>query len=252
MTARPAQLSEIVPLRAQYREEMNCQVIHDSIHFRPGWTREFMLELDGAPSGYGSLAVDGPWRDAPALYEFYVRREHRMRLFDLFAELLSVSDPKMIETQSNARMLSVMLHTFARNVRAEAILFEDAFQTTYAPERAGFRATTPEDYDLLEKKGLDAGPGWLVTMNGDIAGSGGILYHYNPPYGDIYMSIAEPFRGRGLGAYLVQELKAVCRAGGKVPAARCNVDNLPSRKTLQKSGFTPCGNILAGDLPGSK
>jgi hypothetical protein len=48
-----------------------------------------------------------------------------------------------------------------------------------------------------------------------------------------------------LGAYLVQELKAVC----SLPAAPCNVQNLPSRKTLQKAGFVPCGNIVVGDLP---
>jgi GNAT superfamily N-acetyltransferase len=63
------------------------------------------------------------------------------------------------------------------------------------------------------------------------------------------MKIAEPFQRRGLGAYLVQQLKAACRANGRIPAARCNVQNLASRKTLQRAGFVPCGNILAGDLP---
>ena len=89
----------------------------------------------------------------------------------------------------------------------------------------------------------------MVTMNGEIAGAGGVLYHYNRPYGDLYMKIGERFRRKGLGAYLVQELKTVCRTQGSVPAARCNVENLPSRRTLQKSGFIPCGNIVAGDLP---
>src|ERR1700730_12987486 len=79
ITARVSQLSEIAPLREQYRQEMNCQIIHDSIHGRPGWTREYALALDGATIGYGSLAVNGPWRDRHALYEFYVQREHRMR-----------------------------------------------------------------------------------------------------------------------------------------------------------------------------
>jgi RimJ/RimL family protein N-acetyltransferase len=95
---------------------------------------------------------------------------------------------------------------------------------------------------------LDDAAGWVVTLNGEIAGAGGVLYHYNRPYGDIYMKIAEPFRGRGLGAYLVQELKTACRAGGSVPAARCNIGNLASRRTLQKAGFVPCGNLVTGDL----
>jgi GNAT superfamily N-acetyltransferase len=38
-----------------------------------------------------------------------------------------------------------------------------------------------------------------------------LFFHYNPPYGDVYMEVAEPFRRRGLGAYLVQELKRIVR-----------------------------------------
>ena len=249
VSARPSDISEIIPLRERYREEMSCQIIHDSIHGRPGWTREYALELDGALVGYGSVAVAGPWSDNPALYELYVERQHRMRAFDLFAGLLPLCGAKIIETQSNARMLTVMLHTFTTNVRAEAIVFEDSFQTSYKPAGAGFRASTPEDAESLRRQNLDDGAGWVVTMDGVIAGAGGVLYHYNRPYGDIYMAIAEPFRRLGLGAYLVQELKALCRARGGTPAARCNVTNLPSRRTLQKAGLTPCGNIIVGDLP---
>ena len=246
---RVSQLSEIASLREQYRKEMNCQIIHDSIHGRPGWTREYVLEEDGTPMGYGSVAVDGPWHDKPALYEFYVQGEHRMRVFDLFATLLAACGVKTIETQSNDRMLTMMLHTFARNLRAESILFEDAFQTSHEPVGASFRAATADDTEALRRQDLDDRAGWVVILNGEVAGAGGVLYHYNRPYGDVYMKIAEPFRRKRLGAYLVQELKAVCRAGGSVPAARCNVRNLASRKTLQKAGFVPCGNIVVGDLP---
>jgi GNAT superfamily N-acetyltransferase len=85
-------------------------------------------------------------------------------------------------------------------------------------------------------------------MEDEIVGTGGILYHYNRPYGDIYMAIAEPFRRRGLGAFLVQELKRICYEQGSVPAARCNVNNTASQLTLQKAGFVPCGNIVTGTL----
>lgn len=240
IAARISELNEIAPLRELYRGEMDCQIIHDSIHVRPGWTREYALELDDALVGYGSVAIAGPWRENPALYEFYVQPEYRGRIFDLFEGLLAICGAMMIETQTNDRMLTPMLHTFASNIIAEKILFEDSFRTSYAPEGAGFGAAMPDE--------ADATPKWLVTFEGEIAGTGGVLYHYNRPYGDIYMEIFEPFRRKGLGAYLVQELKAVCRAEGTVPAARCNVGNLPSRKTLQKAGFVPCGNLITGDL----
>jgi len=248
LIVRPSDLTAIAPMRERYRAEMNCQIIHDSIHVRAGWTREFILEIDDDAAGYGSVAVGGPWREKHALYEFFVEREHRSRVFDLFEALLAECGAKAIETQSNDRLLTVMLHTFARDVRAESILFEDAFETALHPAGVEFRAATAADIEALTERDLSEEAGWLVTMNGEIAGAGDVLWHYNPPYGDVYMAIAEPFRGRGLGAYLVQELKRVCRERGGVPAARCNVANHASRKTLQKAGFVPCGNLLAGDL----
>lgn len=245
----PVPPNEIEFLREQYRQEMNCQIVHDSIHSRPGWTREFAFYIDEAAVGYGSLAVDGPWHDAPTLYEFHVSPAHRARSFELFEQLLERCGAKRIETQTNDRTLTVMLHTYAKTIRAESILFEDGFQTQSTPPGAGFRAATDPDRDSLRVLDLDEGAAWVITSNGAIAGAGGVLYHYNPPYGDIYMKVAEAFRRRGFGAYLVQQLKGVCRAGGKVPGARCNVENRASRRTLQSAGFVPCGNVITGDLP---
>lgn len=190
----------------------------------------------------------GPWREKPALYEFYIEPEYRMRTFEAFTSLLPVCGAKVIETQSNDHLLTVMLHVFAQNARAESILFEDGFQTSLCPRGAGFRAVTASDSGVLERLELDDGAGWVATMNEEIAGAGGVLYHYNRPYGDVYMKIAEPFRRLGLGAYLVQELKAACRNGGSVPGARCNINNLASRSTLQKAGFVPCGALIVGEL----
>jgi len=239
---------QISSLREEYREEMQCQIIHDSIHERPGWSVEYVLEMDGAAVGYGSVAIGGPWRTAHSLYEFYVTRSSRRHVFDLFAALRVQSEVGKIETQTNDPFLSVMLHTFAENVHAESILFEDQFETRLQPEGAGFRPREDPDVEVLNAFALDDTAGWVVTLNGSIAGAGGILYHYNRPYGDIYMKIAEPFQGKGLGAYLVQELKRACRTGGSIPAARCNISNLASRRTLQKAGFIPCGNLVSADF----
>ena len=62
------------------------------------------------------------------------------------------------------------------------------------------------------------------------------------------METKGPFRRRGFGTFLVQELKRVCREHGHIPAARCNPGNVASRRTLQRAGFVPCGHILSGDV----
>ena len=83
-----ASLKDIQPMRETYRREMNCQIIHDSIHARPGWTAEYLLVSGGSPVGYGSIAIAGPWKDNPALYEFFVLPEWRTQMFALFEALL--------------------------------------------------------------------------------------------------------------------------------------------------------------------
>jgi GNAT superfamily N-acetyltransferase len=230
--------------RDMYRLEMSCQIIHDSIHDRAGWTREYLLAVAGKTVGYGSVAVAGPWTGKPTVYEFYVAPNHRLRMFDLFRALLATSAADSIEVQSNDTLATVMLHTFASPVTSESILFHDKLLTSHAPSAAIFREPTASeapDVAAVDRK-------WhgVIEVEGEVAATGGILFHYNRPFGDIFMEVAEPFRRRGYGSFLVQELKRVCYEGGHVPAARCNTDNVASQRTLQKAGFVPCGHILTG------
>src|SRR5262249_47623409 len=84
MEARQVELRDIEGLRDIYRLEMSCQIILDSVHPRPGWSKEYLLIEGGTKVGYGSLAVGGPWREKPTLYEFFVLPQNRSRVFDLF------------------------------------------------------------------------------------------------------------------------------------------------------------------------
>jgi len=246
LSVKQTAFEEIKPWRDLYRQEMNCQIIHDSIHCRPGWTVEYFLRAGGAPAGYGSVAVAGPWKERPTIYEFYVLPHCRSSLFDLFSALLSASGAGRIETQSNDSILTAMLHTFAHDVVSESILFHDKLTTALAPAGAFFRRAVASDDPKMPADQLCSHG--VVEVGGAVAGKGGILFHYNRPYGDIYMEVAEPFRRRGLGSYLVQELKRVCYEQGNIPSARCNPKNIASRKTLQKAGFVPCGHILTSSV----
>jgi GNAT superfamily N-acetyltransferase len=246
LSANAAILGDVLPWRDMYRLEMSCQIVHDSIHSRPGWTQEYLLSTGDTPVGYGSVAVGGPWKDQPTVYEFYVLPHHRLHAFELFRTLLAASDAIMINVQTNDPLITVMLHTFAHHVTCESILFHDKLSTALSPAGAAFRCATSSDTPDVPKDQLR----WhgVVDVEGKVAATGGILFHYNRPYGDIYMEVAESFRRRGLGSFLVQELKRVCYEGGNVPAARCSPANIASQRTLQKAGFVPCGNILNGSV----
>src|SRR5262245_6626142 len=193
------ELREIEGMRDMYRHEMNCQVIHDSIHVRPGWTHEYLITEGGAKVGYGSVAVAGPWQGKPTAYEYFLLPQHRRRLFDAFVAFLTASGATEIETQSNDVLLTVMLHSFAPTVASESILFHDELTTAHTMPDAVFRRATPEDAGQIAEQKLDPGAGWLVVVGGVVAVAGDILFHYNRPYGDIYMAVGESFRRRGIG-----------------------------------------------------
>lgn len=227
-------------LRDLYRQEMNCQIVHDSYH-RRGFTTPYMISVKGKTAGYGTV-TNGSHRAVPAgtLSEAYILPSHRDLAVPIFHELLSASRAHRIEAQTNDTFLLLMLYDFATEITSETILFHDSHTTNLVLPNSVFRRATDADTDL------PGGGDWILEVSGTIVGAGGFLTHYNPPYGDIYMEVAELYRCRGYGSYLVQELKKVCYEAGRRPAARCNAENIASRKTLEKAGLLPCARILVG------
>ena len=237
---------EILSFRERYRREMSCQVVHDSIHRRAGWMLIYRLALDGAPAGFGSVAVGGPWQDKPTLLEFYVLPESRWRAFELFEALLAASGAELVEMQSNDALFAVMLHTYAGQIASEKIVFHDQLTTSLPACGAALRRVTSAEETQAHIEQRQGGIECVLELDGQVIGQGGVLFHYNRPYGDIYMEVAEPFRRRGLGSFLVQELKRVAYDLGAVPCARCSPANIASRRTLQKAGFVPFAHMLTG------
>ena len=248
-TATPTSPNAVLPLRVDYRREMNCQIVHDSLHRRAGWTNTYALSLDETPAGFGSVAVGGPWTGKPTICEFYVLPAHRGHAFKLFETFLDASGARLMEIQSNDALMAVMLHTYARDVRSEKIVFRDGVTTALVSKGAILQQVTPDEETQVALAQRQGGTEWRLQMDEETVATGGILFHYNEPYGDIYMEVVERFRRRGLGAFLVQELKRVAYAVGSIPGARCDSDNVASRMTLQKAGFAPYAHILSARIP---
>src|SRR6185295_12435277 len=95
--ARLSTVEEVLPLRVRQRDEMACQIVHDSIHSRPGWTLTYLLECGGTTAGFGGVAIAGPSTDNPTIFEFYVLPEHRLAAFDLFEAFVAASGSRLME-----------------------------------------------------------------------------------------------------------------------------------------------------------
>jgi len=242
----PASHREVQPLRDRYREEMNCQIVHDSWHQR-GFLQSYRLSLAGRVVGYGSVGGVG---DEPKdlVKEFFLEPDDRGASQALFRALVAASGAKRIESQTNDRLLTLMLLDSVETVERDRILFEDAVTTSHVLADARFRPIGPEERDSVFTHEVEPVGDWVIEQEGEIAATGGLTFHYNPPYSDIYMEVAAPLRGRGLGTFLVQELKRVSHEMGKTPAARCSASNVASRRTLQRAGMAPCAWIIGGSI----
>ncbi len=245
---RPATAPEILPLRTRLRDEVRGQIVHDSIHRRPGWTSSFLLHVGGAAVGFGSVAIDGPWNGRPTAIEFYVVPEHRHGTFAMFESFLGASGAKFLAVQSNLPLLTEVAFRHGKEMTSEKVVFRDGVTTSHAAGGARMRRLTSEE-DLREAIERRQGGGeWVLELEGTVAATGGILFHYNVPYGDVYMEVVESFRRAGVGTFLVQELKRACYELGAIPCARCSPDNTASIRTLQRAGFVPVAHILVGAI----
>lgn len=239
-------LAAILTWREEYRREMGCQIVHDSYHAR-GFADSYLLRIDGRDVGYGSVAGN-PRGPRETVKEFYVRPAFRGEALPLFRQLATVAGARWIEAQTNDLLLSLMLFDCATELASETILFADGGTTTHALSGAALRPVTDADLPAIFPHSREPIGDWGLEVEGTIVATGGLLFHYNPPYGDIYMEVATPHQRRGYGTYLVQELKRICYENGNVPAARCHQDNVSSRRTLQRAGMLPCARIVRGRL----
>jgi GNAT superfamily N-acetyltransferase len=239
-----ALVNEITPLRELYRKEMNCQIRHDSYAQR-GFSDAYLIRARDRIAGYALVANR---HNPDTVHEFYLIPAHRAAALPMFRQLLEVSRASKIVAQTNDRLMLLMLYDCGQNITSDTIMFEDALTTHLACPAGIFRQVTAADQErMFEHKGEPVGD-WMIESDGVPVATGGALFHYNPPYGDLYMEVAEPYRRRGFGSYLLQELKRICYEMGKIPAARCNVANIASRRTLQKAGLLPCARLLVGEV----
>jgi len=241
---RKTEFGEIEPLRGLYRQEANCQIVRDSILSRK-LADPYLILVDGKVAGYA-----GVWNkyDPGRVMEFYALPCVRAQALPMFRELLATSHATEIEAQTNCPLQLLMLYDCARDIKAETVLFTDGFTTGLPCPNGTFRKLPPEEQSKVFAHRAEPVGDWAIETNGEVVATGGALYHYNPPYGDIYMEVAEHSRKMGFGSYLVQELKRVTYEVGKRPSARCDVTNVASRRTLQKAGFLPCAHILVGTV----
>ncbi|MES1219740.1 MAG: GNAT family N-acetyltransferase, partial [Bacteroidota bacterium] len=211
-------LKEIQPFRVLFLHENNFQFTYDKCH-RYGWADTYTFTLDDVKIGYGSVWGKEKREDRDSIFEFYIIPPYIGLANKFFKEFHRVSGTSFIECQSNDLLLTSMLYEYAQNISAEAILFEDHFQTNFLLPEIIFQKRVSED------NYRDDDRQYMLKLNDEIVATGGLMLNYNIPYADIYYEVNEKYRQRGFGTFIVQKLKKEAYQMGRVPAARCNINN---------------------------
>ena len=144
-------LEEILPLRELYRQEMNCQIVHDSLPGR-GFGRLFLLRTEGRVAGYGFvMGYRGEPKDL--IREFYLLPRYRGSALPMFHRLIATSQARRIEAQTNDVLLTLMLYDFATEITSDTVVFHDALTTGFILSGATFREVTDADKEgIFEHK----------------------------------------------------------------------------------------------------
>lgn len=241
---RKIDLPAILPLRQLFLQECNFQIRYNACHER-GWTDSYLLTSGESPVGYGAIKGQ-EIADRDTIFEFYLIPPFRKYAGEFFLELIAASGARFIECQSNDFLLTSMLYEFAQNINSEVALFADQAVTTHTIPGVVFRRRT--ENDMIFEHELEPAGEYVLEWNGEIVATGGFMLHYNMPFADLYMEVKENFRKMGLGSFILQELKQACYLAGRVPAARCNIQNKASRAALFKAGLRVCGFMLKGKI----
>lgn len=238
---RPSTSNEIRPMQALFLAENRFQFIHYKYHdFH--WADCFLFQVGETAIGYGATWGRTHREERDCIFEFYLLPPFRSNADRVFGQFCSTSRASFISAQTNDPLLSAMFHQYAKNIVAEAILFEDAYTTYFEPPGVTFRPRLPQD-DIPDEL-----TGYVLEKDGIIVGTGGFVLNYNLPYIDMFMQVNEAVQRKGYGAFIIQQLKWEAYRIGRVPAARCNIHNNASKATLLKAGMKICGFLLAGSV----
>lgn len=186
------------------------------------------------------------------LVQFNTYKDYSIHASEIFEYLISNDFVKNASVSTKETEFLSLCLDYQKSISVDCYLFTDNKNITYELnnfENVSLRLAENNNIDTIKVKCDPAFDGYyedliqnnqlFVLYSGDILlGIGEFrIFKSDKQYGDIGMVVAEEYRKKGIGTYIITQLKEHCYRNNLKPMACCNHKNIASRKTLEKSGF---------------
>ncbi len=212
-----------------------------------GFADAFLLCSDQHKIGH-ALVGGAPGEPRTSLIELHLEPEHATLAKPAFAALRAATRIQAILAQSNDPIPMALMRQHAPATEIRSLLFEVRRQlppaTIDRPSAGKFRPLRADERPSVFTHHHEPIGDFAVELDDQIVATGGYLTHYNPPFVDLFMEVHEPFRRRGIGSFLIQQLIRECVSKDFAPAARCRPNNTASRACLERAGMSHHADLL--------
>lgn len=211
---------------------------------------------NGISVGYAILTMDN------ILVEFYLIEEFIHHSDDYFKTLIHELSVSKIYCKSFDYLLLTCCLRNSFGYTLEGTLFRNYIETNAFPvDDLTIRYADYTDYPFLlqQKDELYETPQELETFvkghniimfhkNNQLLGCGYLIkIHPNWNYYDIGMWVNTDFRKQGVATRIISYLKDTCLKNNWRPICGCAIDNVASKKTLEKNGFRSKHSLIKFD-----
>jgi GNAT superfamily N-acetyltransferase len=205
--------------------------------------------------------------DENQLLNFFLHPQFMSHGVDILSQFLKAHKIGQAVLGTNNPVAMTMALQLQQKVIPHTYLFHDAFDGIAAKTEGTFGAAeVGELNDLIEfyHYAIGAPKDWLQNYLGDLLAKGEVYAlkngeHYlgacevrssqtNDRVADVGMVVSPDHRRKGLGTYLLGQAKRIAKENKKQAICSCEVDNLGSKKSIEKNGFVSMHQMLLLDF----
>lgn len=222
----------------------------------------WLIEYNGEYAGY--FCMD----DTLRMLQLHIKDECLFGAQSIFEYILSHYHIKEAVSSTSAPLYLSLCHDFSVAAAVHSYLYTDhdrvkLEQPPTFPQSVFRQATYREEKTLIEfyKENTEGGGGeWIPLFIHQLIAAGQLFTVYDDEhilgtgeciasslqkqYADLGVVVSQSHRRKGLGTYILCNLKDYCYMNHLSPICSCTYDNIGSKKAIEKSGFISKHRLL--------